>query len=78
MWHAWERREKCTRFWWESLKERGHSEDQGVGGRMGSEWLLGRLVWGGWVDWIRLAEGRNRWRAVVSAVMNLWVLAPRS
>jgi hypothetical protein len=29
-------------------------------------------------DWIRLAEGRNRWRAVVSAVMNLRVLAPRS
>jgi hypothetical protein len=24
MWHAWERREKCTRFWWESTKERDH------------------------------------------------------
>jgi hypothetical protein len=30
------------------------------------------------VDWIRLAEDRDQWRAVVSAVMNLWVLAPRS
>jgi hypothetical protein len=30
MWHAWERREKCTRFWWESPKERDHLEDQGV------------------------------------------------
>jgi hypothetical protein len=30
------------------------------------------------VDWIRLAQGRDRWRAVVSAVMNLRVLAPRS
>jgi hypothetical protein len=29
-------------------------EDQGVGGKMGSEWILGRLAWGG-VDWIRLA-----------------------
>jgi hypothetical protein len=29
------------------------------------------------VDWIRLARDRNRWRAVVSAVMNLRVLAPR-
>jgi hypothetical protein len=29
MWHAWERREKCTRFWWESPKERDHWEDQG-------------------------------------------------
>jgi hypothetical protein len=32
----------------------------------------------GGVDWIRLAQDRYRWRAVVSAVMNLRVLAPRS
>jgi hypothetical protein len=30
------------------------------------------------VDWIRLAQDRDRWRTVVSAVMNLRVLAPRS
>jgi hypothetical protein len=30
------------------------------------------------VDWTRLAQDRDRWRTVVSAVMNLWVLAPRS
>jgi hypothetical protein len=30
MWHAWERREKCTRFWWNSPKEREDSEDQGT------------------------------------------------
>jgi hypothetical protein len=33
---------------------------------------------GGGVDWIRLAQDRDRWRAVVGAVMNLRVLAPRS
>jgi hypothetical protein len=38
---------------------------------------LGEIGLGG-VDWIRLAQDRDRWQAVVSAVMNLWVLAPRS
>jgi hypothetical protein len=28
------------------------------------------------VDWIRLAQDRDRWRVVVSAVMNLRVLVP--
>jgi hypothetical protein len=32
----------------------------------------------GGVDWIRLAQDRDRWRAVVSAVINLRILAPRS
>jgi hypothetical protein len=32
----------------------------------------------GGVDWIRLSQDSDRWRAVVSAVMNLRVLAPRS
>jgi hypothetical protein len=44
MWHTGERREKCTRFWWESPKERDHPEDRGIDGRMGSEWILGRGV----------------------------------
>jgi hypothetical protein len=48
MWHAWETEEKCTGFWCESPKEKGHLKDQGVDGRMGSKWTLGRLVgWGG-------------------------------
>jgi hypothetical protein len=32
----------------------------------------------GCVNWIRLAQDRDRWRVVVSAVMNLLVLALRS
>jgi hypothetical protein len=30
------------------------------------------------VDWIRVAQVRDRWQAVVSAVMNLRFLAPHS
>jgi hypothetical protein len=30
------------------------------------------------VDWIRMYQDRDRWRAIVSAVMNLRVLARRS
>jgi hypothetical protein len=25
------------------------------------------------MDWIKLAQDRNRWRTLVNAVMNLWV-----
>jgi hypothetical protein len=59
MQHAWKRREKCTRFWWESQKERYHLEDQGVGGKMGSEWILERLDWVAWIgfDWLRIGAG---------------------
>jgi hypothetical protein len=59
MWHAWERRDKCTRFWWESLKERDHLEDQGIDGN-GILMDLGETGWRG-VDWICLAQERDWW-----------------
>jgi hypothetical protein len=33
---------------------------------------LGEIRWNG-VDWIGLAQDRNKWRALVNAVMNLCV-----
>jgi hypothetical protein len=47
-----------------------HLEDQDVDGRMEIDW--------GSVDWIQLAQDRDRWQAVVNTVMNLRVLEPRS
>jgi hypothetical protein len=38
---------------------------------------LREIGWGG-VEWIHLVQDRDRWRAVVNAVMNLRVLAPRN
>jgi hypothetical protein len=35
------------------------------------------IGWGS-VDWIQLAQDRDRWQALVNTVMNLRVLAPRS
>jgi hypothetical protein len=32
-----------------------------------------REVGCGCVDWMELAQDRDRWRALVSAVMNLWI-----
>jgi hypothetical protein len=56
---------------------KSHLEDQGVDGRMGSKWTLEGLAGGG-VEWIHLAQVRDSWRALVNAVMNIRVLAPRS
>jgi hypothetical protein len=41
---------KVYRVLWGSPKERDHLEDQGVGGKMGSEWILGRLAGGCGLD----------------------------
>jgi hypothetical protein len=37
-----------------------------------------REIGSGSVDWIQLAQDRDRWQALVNTVMNLRVLAPRS
>jgi hypothetical protein len=49
-------------------------EDQGVDGIK----MDRREIDLGGVQWIRLAQDRDRWRAVVNTVMKLRVLAPRS
>jgi hypothetical protein len=46
-------------------------EDPGVDGRIILKWIIERL--GGGVDWIDLAQDRDRWRVLVYTVMNLGV-----
>jgi hypothetical protein len=75
--HAWERRENCTWFWWESVKERDHSDDRVVDGRVGIRMDRRQIGWG-YVEWIQLAQHRGRRQAFVNTVMILQVLAPRN
>jgi hypothetical protein len=46
-------------------------EDPGVDGRIILKWIFEK--WDGGVDWIDLTQDRDKWRAVVNAVMNLRV-----
>jgi len=53
------------------MGERDHLEYQGVdGGNIDVD--IQEVGWGG-LGWIDLAEVRDRWRALVNAVMNLRV-----
>jgi len=54
------------------VRERDHWEDLGVDGRIILRWICGKWDVGG-MDWIKLAQAGDRWRALVNAVMNLQV-----
>jgi hypothetical protein len=43
----------------------------GIDGRIILKWILKK--WDGGMDWIELAQDRDKWRALVNAVMNLRV-----
>jgi hypothetical protein len=62
----------CTGFWWGNLRERDHWGDPGVDGRIILGWIF-QEVGCGCEDWIGLAQDRDRWRALVSAMRNLQV-----
>jgi hypothetical protein len=55
MWHAWERLEKCTRFWWEVRSKKSTRKTKA---KMGG-WILGRLAGGVWIgfDWLMIGTG---------------------
>jgi hypothetical protein len=62
----------CTGFWWGSLRERDHWGDPDVDGRIILRLII-EEVGGGCGDWMELAQDRDRWRALVSTVMNFRV-----
>jgi hypothetical protein len=52
------------------LREDDHLGDPDVDGRIILKWIF--KMWDvGAMDWIELASDRDRWRALVNAVMNL-------
>jgi hypothetical protein len=69
--HVWGKRKVRTGFWWGDLREGDHLGDPGKDVRIRLKLILKK--WDGGMDWIELAEDRDRWPAVVNAVMNLRV-----
>ena len=54
-----------------NLGEREHLEDPREDGRIILRWIFRK--WVGGMDWIDVAQYRDRWRALVNAVMKHWV-----
>ena len=68
----WGGEEVYTGFWWGNLRERDHLDDPGVDGRIILRWIVRKWHWVG-MDWIELDQDRDRWRALLNAVMNIRV-----
>jgi hypothetical protein len=53
---------------WKNLRGEDHLEDPSVDRRVILKWIL--EMWYGGMDWINLAQDKNRWQALVNAVLN--------
>jgi hypothetical protein len=59
----------CTGFWWGNPRNRGHLEDTNVDERIILGWIF--REWVGDVDWVELAQDRDRWRAVLNLTLRV-------
>jgi hypothetical protein len=66
------RGEAYTGFWWGNLKEGDHLRDPGVRWEDNIKMDLQEVGCGG-MDWVDLAQDRDRWCALVTAVIILRV-----
>ena len=74
MWRVQVRRGGCIGSWWGNRREGDHWGDLGIDGWIILGWISRSWDVGcGYMDWIGLAQDRDRWRTLVSAVMNLQV-----
>jgi hypothetical protein len=60
-----------TGFWWGDLREGDHLGDANVNGIIILKLIFKKCDAG--MDWIELAQDRDRWRALMNAVMNFRV-----
>jgi hypothetical protein len=65
------KREVHTGFWWRDLREGDHLGDERIDGRIILKWMFKK--WDGGMNWIVMAQDRDRCRALVNAVMYLRV-----
>jgi hypothetical protein len=59
-------------LWCTDLRKIYHLEYLGINNRIILKWTFQEVGWGG-MDWIDLAQERDKWRALVNSVMNLRV-----
>jgi hypothetical protein len=64
-------RRGAYRVWWQNQKVTYQLEDPGVDGRIAIRWIFAE--WNGGTHCIDLVQDRDRWRALVNAVMKLRV-----
>ena len=71
MQHVWQRIQMLTGFWCGNLSEGDNLKEPVIDGRIILKLIFEK--WDGSTDWIDLALDRDRWRALVKAVINLRV-----